>query len=95
MRRLVSITLLRTRYLQLAAALIISLTLTPSLSLAEKYVYKVNPFNTSAQMEYVPKSYKLRLNALENRYEWAPKHARLKYDYGLKQWRYIPGIIPR
>ena len=82
------------RYI-ISAAIIISLLFVASPTLAEKYVYKHNPFSTSGQLEYVPKSYKLRLNALENRYEWAPKHARLVYDMGLKEWRYIPGIIPR
>jgi hypothetical protein len=80
------------RRILLAAAIIISL-LVASPTLAEKYVYKHNPFSTSGQLEYVPKSYRLVYNNLENRYEWAPKGARLTHNIYTNEWRYIPGIV--
>jgi hypothetical protein len=78
------------RYL-LAAAIIISL-LVASPSIAEKYIYHPNPNGVGTVL--APKSYRARYNPSENRWELAPPGARLVYDMGLKEWRYIPGIIP-
>lgn len=83
------------RRILLAAALIISLTLTPSLSIAGKsnYQYKINPY--TGNMQPVLKGWDLKYNNLERRWVWAPKHARLVYDLSINEWVYIPSQIAR
>ena len=83
------------RRILLAAALIISLTLTPTLSIAGKsnYQYKINPY--TGNMQPVLKGWDLKYNNLERRWVWAPKHARLVYDLSINEWVYIPSQVAR
>ncbi len=88
-------TLMKSRYISLIAALIISLTLTPSLSIAGKsnYQYKIGPL--TGKMQPVPKGWDLKYNNIERRWVWAPKHARLVYDMTINEWVYIPSQVAR